>query len=369
MAEPDEPIQVWYLIGTLSVGGAEKTLVDLVSGLEREQFAPTVWTIAEVGPLADDLPDDVPVRSLGATSKADLRAPLRFVRALRAERPGVLQSFLFFDNLLASLAGIASRGTAVVTGVREVPERMPSHRDFLDRVTIPLSDRIVSNSEAGACWVVERGADPDCVDVVPNGRDVSRYADAEASETLRRELGLNDGPVVGTVGRLVERKGGFDLLDAWTGVRASAPDAQLLFVGDGPEREALEAEAGANDCRESVVFAGVRDDVPEILDLLDVFVLPSHYEGSPGALLEAMCAGVPIVTTPVDGSGELIRHEREGLHVPPRDPDALAAAIGRLLAEEEEECRLAEAAQQRARDSYARDRMVEQFQSLYTELR
>jgi glycosyltransferase involved in cell wall biosynthesis len=361
----DDRIEVWYLIGTLAVGGTEKTLVDLVSGLDRERFAPTIWTLADPGPLAEEVPDDVPVRSLGASSKADLRAPLRFILALRRERPDVLQSFLYFDNTVARLAGMFSPETTVITGVREVPESLPIQRDIIDRAIIGLSDHIVSNSKAGAEWIIDRGATPDDVTVVPNGRDVERYAGPTESEDLKKEFDLQDGPVIGTVGRLVEIKGGFDLVDAWPAILDSFPSARLVIIGDGPEREALESRAVQHGCEDSVVFTGKRDDVPALLSVMDLFVFPSHHEGHPGALLEAMCAGLPIVTTPVGGCSELVRDGKEGVHVPVREPNALSRAITGLLRDEQRANSLATAAQRRAHEEFRLQRMVESYERQY----
>lgn len=363
-ADVSERTTVWYLIGELRVGGTERTLVDLLDGLDRDEVAPSVWTIADQGPLASEVPDDVPVRSLGAESKLDGRAPLRLVRALRVKRPDVLQSFLFFDNVLARLTGFVSPETTVVTGVRAVPNSMPLHRDIVDRLTMPLSDQIVSNSEAGAEWVIDRGADPAMVDVIYNGRDVERY-DVPVPDSLRETLGIPDGPVVGTVGRLIERKGHHDLLDAWPGVQEVYPDGQLVIVGDGPEREALEAHAERLGVAASVHLLGRRDDVPELLALFDIFAFPSHYEGLPGALLEAMCAGLPIVTTSVDGCAELIVDGEHGLHVPPKNEEALAEAIVELLENGPEATELGQKAAIRARDKFSTGAMVDEFEGLY----
>lgn len=362
----DGPVTVWYLIGRLDVGGAERTLVDLTTGL-GERFEPTIWTIESGGPLADEVPSDVPVRSLDAGSKVDLPAVARFVRALRRERPAVLQSFLFFDNTLARLAGLTCRETTVVTGVRAVPDDRPTQRALVDRLTMPLSSAIVSNSAAGAEWVVDRGAPRERVRVVHNGRDPAKY-DRSAPDGYRERLGIPPGPVVGTVGRLIERKGHRDLLDAWPTVRAARDDAQLVFVGDGPERDGLRRRAERLSCLDSVHLLGRRDDVPLLLDLFDVFAFPSHFEGLPGALLEAMFAGLPIVTTPVDGCSELVVDGEHGTHVPVGDSGALANAIAGYLTGPERASGHGAAARQRANAEFSLGSMVNGFESLYDEL-
>jgi glycosyltransferase involved in cell wall biosynthesis len=359
-----EPIDVWYLIGTLDVGGTERTLLEVLRGLDRDCFAPHVWTLTGPGQLATALPDDVPLTNLDAAHKADVRILGRFLRHLRRERPAILQSFLYFDNLLARVAGAAVPGTTVITGVREVPNHFERHRDLLDRATMRGSDFIVSNSRAGAEWVVERGADSERVRVVPNGRRVATY-DVSLPAGYRERLDVPAGPVVGTVGRLVERKGQHDLIEAWPTVRSTQPAAQLVVVGDGPERSALAARADQLGVAASVHLLGRRRDVPALLALFDVFAFPSHYEGLPGALLEAMCAGLPIVTTPVDGAGELVTDGEHGLHVPPEDPAALADAIGRLLSDDALASRLGDSARSRAAAEYSVEAMVDAYERLY----
>lgn len=358
--------RIWYLIGTLSVGGAERTLVDLANGLDRDAFEATIWTIDDLGPLATELEDHVTVRSLQATSKADLAAPLRFVAALRRERPDILQSFLFYDNTLATLAGLFSTETTVITGVRSVPNEPNRFRSLVRRVTLRLADHIVSNSKAGAEFIVDHGADPDRVSVVHNGRDLEAYQNGTACPELRESLGIPpEASVVGTVGRLIERKGHYDLLEAWPLVLAEHPGAQLMIVGDGPEREGLETRARELGIWNSVHLPGTRDDVPAVLDLMDVFVFPSHFEGLPGALLEAMAAGLPIVATPVDGNTELITDGESGIYTPVADPESLGNRIDQLLSDPELSSQLGDSAACVANEVFTLAQMTESFEQLY----
>lgn len=372
---------IWYFLPALSYGGAEKTVVDLANNLDCNRYDVTLWTIFDQNPLADDLDDTVTLRTLGASGTAPdgdshyiaraenpldyVRAPLRFLAAVRSARPDILQSFLFFDNIIARIAGIVSPRTTVICGVRSVANDPPFARASLDRATLTLADYVVSNSQAGAEQAIERGIPPERISVVWNGRDVDSYRDGDPSGP-RTDLGITDHePVVGTVGRLIERKGHHDLLTAWPVICEHHPNAQLVLVGDGPQRESLVERANALDCRESVVFAGIRDDIPNLLALFDVFAFPSYFEGLPGALIEAMAAGLPIVTTPVDGCGELIENYRQGLHVGVGEPAELAWATIRVLNNPEFAGELGHSAQRRAYDECTIEEMVTQFESLY----
>ena len=374
---------VWILVLALSVGGAERTIVELVNGMDGDRFDIEVWTVFDANPLAESLDDDVTLRTLGVTATRGeepyeitgaanpleyLSAPLSFVAAVRRERPAVLHSFLFYDNVVARFAGVVSPGTTVVTGERGFHNASRPLSQAVDRATMGLSDVIVSNSRAGAEYYAAHGFDREDLRVIRNGRDLSAYRDG-VGDGIRAEFGVSaDAPVVGTVGRLVERKGHDELLHAFARVTDSVSDAQLLVVGHGPERSSLEATARELGIEGQVHFTGGREDVPALLDAMDLFAFPSYWEGLPGALQEAMAAGLPTVATRVDGTDELVTHGETGLLVPAKDPAPLADAIERLLTDTEAARALGERAQTEAFTEYTRERMVAEFQSLYADL-
>ncbi|MEF8853178.1 MAG: glycosyltransferase [Haloarculaceae archaeon] len=382
-AGPDR-VRLWLFVTALSVGGAERTLVDLANGLDHDRYDVTVWTIFDRNPLADSLGEEVTLRTLdvpgvtsddhafaveGAENPLDYaRAPLRFLRVVRRERPDVLQSFLTYDNLLARAARLVAPDTVVITGVRLVPTGEHDLAQRLDNLTTRFADHIVSNSQSGAefardCWVPD-----DRVSVVHNGRDLSKF-DRDPPEGLRASLGVpEDARLVGTVGRLIDRKGQDELLDAWVTVRADCPDAHLLVVGDGPHRAHLEARASYRDVADSVHFVGLREDVPDLLATMDAFAFPSHYEGLPGALLEAMAAGLPCVATPVDGNSELLDAYDSGLFFEVGDDAAMARALVLVLDHPDVAGDLGENARQRAREHFDVDTMVDNFETVYERL-
>lgn len=362
----DQRIELWFLIGMLPVGGSERTLVDLANGLDKIKYSVTVWTIVDEGSLRNELDSDVRYRTLDAKGKRDILAPIRFFNTVRSENPDILQSFLFFDNILARLSKIMASNTKIITGVREVPADPSWTRSTIDKITLPLSDLVVSNSEAGAEYIIDRGADPNKTKIVRNGRDIGKYAGGNATPSLFDSLDIDsDDLIVGTVGRLVERKGHYDLLEAWSTVLISHPNAQLLIVGDGPEARGLQERATKLNCGRSVCFAGQREDIPDLLDAMDIFVFPSHYEGLPGALLEAMIAGLPVIATPVDGNAELIRNEVTGLFVPPHDSESLANCLVGLLSDPDRRHTLGSAASDYVKEEFSIESMISVFTSIY----
>lgn len=371
---------LWFLITALCVGGAEQTLVDLANNVDTDRYDVTIWTIFETNPLASEVDQAITIRSLTGCGRVEngsvvgvtnplafLAVPIRFCFAAATERPDIIHSFLLFDNLLARFGGLACSAT-VITGVRSVPNDPSRLRTALDRLTIGLSDHIVSNSKAGARLAIDRGADSVAVSVVPNGRHVDRFSEANP-KAVRTELNVeSDELIVGTVGRLLERKGHFELVTAWNEVRKREPGARLVFVGDGQDGDEIKAHAEQLGCRDNIEFLGTRRDVPALLAAMDVFVFPSHFEGLPGAVIEAMAAGVPIVATPVDGTAELLDAYRTGLFVPVESPDVLAWAMTRLLETPTLRERLGRAARTEAAAEYTIDAMVTRFETLYHDL-
>ena len=186
--------------------------------------------------------------------------------------------------------------------------------------------------------------------VVPLGIDLDRFASGKPALP-------KDGPLVGNVARLAPQKGHATLVEA----ARLVPGARFAIVGDGELRAELERRAEGLP----VQLLGARDDVPDLLASFDVFAFPSLYEGLCVAVIEAQAAGVPVVATPVGGIRETVVDGETGLLVPPRDPEALAAAIRRLLDDPALARRLAEEARRRVRERFSERRMVEETLRLY----
>jgi glycosyltransferase involved in cell wall biosynthesis len=185
--------------------------------------------------------------------------------------------------------------------------------------------------------------------VIPLGIDVERFAGAQPALTAGT-------PLIGTIGRLAEQKDHATLLEA----ARLLPEAQFVLVGDGELRGELERRAGEN-----VQFTGARDDVPELLASFDVYAQPSLFEGLCVAVLEAQAAEVPVIATPVGGVRDTVVHEETGLVVPVGDAHALAAAVERLLDDQQLAARLADEAGRRVRERYTEQRMIEATLALY----
>ncbi|HEU4505742.1 MAG TPA: glycosyltransferase [Nitrospira sp.] len=333
------PTKVILLAVGLGVGGTETHILELASGIDRTKFDVTVCSLKSGGCLVEELRGrGIRVVCLNGAGKFDPRVLFRLWKLMREERPDVMQSFLFWANLSARVLGRLSKVVRVVCSYHDEIVSEGSLVRMIDRMTFGWSHAVVCCSEAVRRSVIRQLGAPDARQtIIPFGVDVGRFAVID--RVTRKELGLDDdGPILGTVSRLVEPKKGLSVL-----LRAMAvlnrggehQGCQLLIIGEGPARESLEALSERLGLSSFVRFTGPRRDIPRILPLLDVFVLPSLYEGFGIAILEAMAAGRPVVATAVGGIPEFVVPGETGLLVEPGNAEALAEAIGCVLRDPE----------------------------------
>jgi glycosyltransferase involved in cell wall biosynthesis len=313
---------------------------------------------------------------------ADVRALAELVGLLRRERfdlvhthnpkPGVL------GRVAARLAGVPLV-VNTVHGLYATPEDKLGRRAAvlgLEWLAGRCSDLELYQSEEDLRWARRlRLARKGRSHLLGNGTDLGRFDPAqvppERVAALRRELGLPaDALVVGAVGRLVAEKGYRELFAAARAVRQADPRVRFVAVG-APDLEKADAIGQEELARAAgdVLVTGWRDDVRDLLAVMDVFVLASWREGMPRSAIEAAAMGKALVLTDIRGCREVARHDREALLVPPRDPGALAGAISRLAADPALRDRLGAAARRRALERFSEakvaGRVVEQYQALF----
>jgi glycosyltransferase involved in cell wall biosynthesis len=355
------------------LGGAENAMFMLLESLDREQWRPTL--LLEDAPGTEPLAERaaalaVPVRRL-APMPLGLEGARRLpalARLLRRERPDVFHAHMSSPVACkwGLAAALAARVPAVLGTVQVGGYEPPKRSAYWQlRALAQGVDRYLAVSRDIARELVERLDWPEAkIEVVHNAVD-RRGFEVSAPPGLREQLGASKPrPLVLTPARLDAQKGHRTLFEAI----AQVPDAVFVLAGDGPEREPLETLAKELGIAERVRFLGRRDDVPQLLATCDVFALPSLYEGSSLAVLEAMAAGVPIVSSAIGGTDELIEDGSSGLLVPPGNAEALAAALRRLLDDPGLRERLAAQARERIELDLTRERMAARVTGAYREL-
>ena len=364
---------IFFYTDSRVLGGAENAMFMLLDSLDREEWEPTL--------LLEDAPEVEPLRERAAEQGVPVRLieplPLglhgarrlpRLVRLLRRERPAVFHAHM--SSPVACKWGLAAAVMArvpAVVGTVQVGAYEPPDRSAYWQLRLLARGvgRYLAVSREIAAELVERlGWPAERVEVAHNAVDVERVAVAAPAGLRARLGGSETRPLVLTPARLDAQKGHPILLEAI----AELPEALFLFAGEGPERGALEARAAELGVSERVRFLGRREDIPQLLAACDVFALPSLYEGSSLAVLEAMAAGIPIVSSAIGGTEELIEDGRSGLLVPPGDAKALAAALRRLLEEPGLREQLATRARERVDTDLTREQNAERVAETYREL-
>jgi glycosyltransferase involved in cell wall biosynthesis len=249
--------------------------------------------------------------------------------------------------------------------------RVPPYQVPLDLAMAGMTDAGIAVSRTTKDFMVRRRFLPASkIRVVFNGAPLDEFKpeSRERTAAVRARYGIPPGaPLLGTVGRLDAQKGNEHLLAALPAVLARHPDVRLLVVGEGELMDEHRAQAYRLELSDRVVFAGFSSEIPLLQSAMDVQVFPSIFEGTPLTLFEAMSMARPIVSTWVDGLGEVLRHEETGLLVPPADPPALAEALCRVLDEPGLAARLASRAQAESR-RYDIRTTVDALQEIYHDL-
>jgi len=369
------PVGVLHVCDKFGVAGSSIHGVSRLFSWWFPRYDPARFTVSLCGlkrpePASRLLEEQgIPVRHLGR-GRFDPRILGDLVRVAREARAAILH---VHGYAAADFGRLAARrvGAALVLHEHFADPRMPAYQGLADRMLARLTDRAIAVSGSTRDFLVrERHVPETRVRLIWNGAPLAEFAPVMPAVALstRRALGLPaDAPVVGSISRLSEQKGHRHLLDAAARVLPRRKDARFLIVGDGDQMEPLRRQADALGIAPSVVFAGHRTDVPALLGAVDVFCISSDYEGTPLALFEAMAAGKAIVSTAVDGCREVLEDGVTGLLVPPRDPDALAAALLRGL----DDAALRASLAKRAREASARYDIaacVAQMQDLYDEV-
>jgi glycosyltransferase involved in cell wall biosynthesis len=287
------------------------------------------------------------------------------LRALLArERCDVVNTHSSTDTWLAALACLTLASPPAIVRTRHISAPMPANaatRWLYNRAT----RLVVTTGEKVREQVIrEASVDPARVVSIPTGIDLATFRPGERA-AARAALGLPvAGFLVAIVATLRSWKGHRYLVEAFA--RLADRDARLAIVGDGPQREALERQVRDAGLAERVTFAGNRDEVAPWLQAADVFCLPSYAnEGVPQALMQAMAAGLPVVTTPVGSISEIVADGRSGLIVPPEDSVALHAALERLRADPGLRDALARQAHREAEARFGEERMVERMEQVF----
>lgn len=357
----------------LHVGGLPRVVDTLCRAIDRDRFDVSVLCLRDVGPLGEALREDLGIRVDRLRDNhhvPDRMAFLKVARYLKKFPADVVHTHNTEPFIEGSLG-------AILAGVRTLVHTDHA-RPFPDRFRYMAGEWFVSQFAWRVVGVSDHTTEnlrryekisPRKLVTIPNGIDGDRYDTEVDVAAARAELGIPEGaPVLGFASRLAEQKGLTYLLQALPAVLAAHPGARLLVAGTGELEDALRVEAEERGVAEAIHFLGVRLDIPRLLKVFDLHVLPSLWEGLPMIILESMAAGCPTVATRVGGVATAIEDGVNGRLVEPRDPDALATAIVEMLDDPARRCALGKAARTTFRAGFTADAMARSYEHLYQRL-
>ncbi len=382
-------IKIVFIHWALYMGGTQRQFVEMVQRLDRDRFEPQVLIYRDSSDSLQKSLDsfDIPViclnfpklrRKFHPVSVLEIYRLMRNMFGyLKRERPHIVQAYLPWNNICGALAAKMAGVPVIITGRRaNIDERYMDFPKFPDQWLQDISNiwatAVVTNSHVvkEECLHREKYLHAQKIRVIYNGIDIDRFVVTIHPAAKKRELQIPENfQVVGIVASLHRRKGHWDFLKAAQQVLKSYPQTIFLIIGqDVGIRQELEAYSTQLGIRDSAIFTGHREDIPELLSILDIQVSASYVEGLSNSILEGMAAGKPVVATDIAGNSELVLHGQTGLLVPPGNPKRVAGALCRLLADESLRKRLGNAGQRRVEALFRIDHMVHQTEKFYQSL-
>jgi starch synthase (maltosyl-transferring) len=329
------PKRIAFVTTELRPGGAERNLVALACGLDRDEFEPHVYSLAPPPnngqfQLVERLQaEEIPVSFLQLRRSWQFFTAVRRLRdMLLQQRPHLIQSFLFHANIVCATA---ARGlnVPVIAGLR-VAQR-EKLRQMVERRMAHRISKFVCVSQGVADSAVKHGGLPsEKMIVIPNGIDARRFDDVTPADLL--QIGVpTDQQVVLFLGRMDRQKGVDLLIEAAGGFLPRLNDFVLLLVGDGPEKARLQRQVKQASLSSKVIFAPWQPDPLSLMAAADLVVIPSRWEGMSNTLMECIALGRPFVATNVEGTSEVVSPEGQMLIVRGGDANALAEKIVEVL--------------------------------------
>lgn len=364
---------ICHLLHGLRVGGAEVLVARLARRL-RQRYTFRFVCLDELGSLGEELrAEGFPVEVLDRRPGIDWRLPLRLARVLSRGRVEIIHAHQYTPFFYALVARLCYRRPSILFTEhgRWVPDYPRRKRILANRLLLQRRDRVVGvGADVRRALVVNEGIPARRVGVLYNGVDLAPYREATADRAaVRRELGVEESDfVIIQVARLVLIK---DHLTAVRAVHLAAlrePRVRFVVVGEGPEESAIRASVDEYGLGQRVRLLGLRADVSRLLRAADVNLLTSINEGIPLTVIEAMAAGLSVVSTAVGGIGEVVLDGQTGLLAPAGNAEVLAQHLLRLAGDEDLRERLGQAGRARAFAHFSEDEMLDSYELLYREM-
>ena len=366
--EVTKKINILQMVNGLAIGGGELKLLELVQHLSKDKYNITICSVGQGGPLKDNFESlGFKVYVLEKKHKYDFSQVLKVAKLMKKEKIDLVQTTLFYADVIGAYAAKLAKVPIVISW-----EAVTQPYKYKHLLAYNLAARkinvIVAVSNAIRRQVInERKVKADNVITIRYGVDLNKFSIKSSSNGVKRsDIGVDkDDIVLGTVARFTEQKGHAYLIDAAVRIINSFPSAKFVFVGDGPLRGDLEYQIDKLGIKEHFKLLGFRNDIKELLNIFDIFILPSLYEGLPNVVLEAMACYKPVIATAVDGTVEAVVDDVTGLLVPPKNAEILTRKVCYLLKNKHRIAAMGKAGRKRVEHIFTLQKQVREFEELY----
>jgi glycosyltransferase involved in cell wall biosynthesis len=367
-------LKILHLISSGGLYGAERVALDLCKSLKRYGCESIIGVIRNSHNPHVEVADEARKNSIDAMifpceGQLDVKLIFRIRKYASENQINLMHCHGYKSNFYGLLA--SKKGIPIVTTnhnwLTSQSWKLRVYR-HLDSLLIRYFSRVIAVSDGIKQEMLTYGVPRGKIRVIDNGIDITRFRDTVSPEAVKKEFGLKkEITIIGTIGNLGAEKGHVYLLQAAKNIVKNVGSVKFFFVGDGPLRAYLENEATQLGIGDYVIFTGFRTDIPNLLSMMDIFVLPSVKEGLPMVLLEAMAARKTVVATRVGAIPKVVNNEN-GMLVEPGDAAGLQDAILSLLASEEKRHRYASAGYDTVKTYFSSERMSLEYIDLYNEL-
>ncbi len=368
---PHGRIKVLHLIGTLSPGGAERNLYYLAPNFAKSEFSYSICCLMRKGSMAEEIENyGVPVYELGFRRRYTIQTILKLKRLLKEKQITILHTHLFEPGFIGRIAAWLAGTPVIITHEHGKTLWKRWYHRLFERLALARTDmRIVVSRDIMQLRALREGTPASKLVLIENAVDPRPFEIAQSRRAqVRQKLGLDGYFVIGTVGRLIEAKCYDKLLQVAANVYDANQSVRFLIIGDGPLSKRLRQLAKELKVGGVVKFLGQRDDIPDLLSAIDLYVITSQREGLPVSLIEAMMAGKPIVATAVGGIPEAISSGKDGILIEPARTEQMHETILKLIESPDERERLGANAKEKALRKYSPESVLAKIENLYREI-
>lgn len=364
-------IRVLHIVQSMETGGLENGIVNLVNNSNSDEFVVDILCLREKGELAERVTNpNSHIFFDGNTQHSKLIAIKKVYLHCKQHQYDIIHSHGYATMLAAYVGGTFARCPNIINGEHGTlyyssKKEVLIQRYLFNRMKLNLSVSRVLQDKVCETYSLSQKI----FKTIINGVDTQKFNPGFESQSLRKQLDVQESKVIiGSVGRLVAVKNYPSLIRAMSLIVEKFPNVKLLLAGDGPERKKLENLITELELTAYVTLLGRREDVPELMNLYDIFVLPSFSEGLSNTLLESMACGTPVVASDVGGNKEIVAEGITGHLYPSDDSNELAKLLSRLVEEEQLREKLGAQARKHIEDNFSIASMVNNYENTYQDL-